>query len=178
MYKWILRPYALPVNIVYSDILKSLIASELLMTSSTPLNSAQNVEDYMLNKQVGYVLRRANQRHLTIFAAHIPALTPTQFGALAKLCELGRVSQNELGRQTAMDAATIKGVVDRLRKRDLVKTESDPDDQRRLYVRASKAGRALYFASIPAARQISEQTLSPLSKKEARQLMQLLEKLA
>ena len=44
----------------------------------------------------------------------IEDLTPTQWAALAKLRELGDCSQNHLGRLTAMDAATIKEVVDRL----------------------------------------------------------------
>jgi len=38
-------------------------------------------------------------------------LTPTRFAAMAKLLEHGSLSQNELGRMTAMDIATIKGVV-------------------------------------------------------------------
>ena len=36
-------------------------------------------------------------------------VTPTQFAALAKLDDAGPVSQNELGRLTAMDPATIWG---------------------------------------------------------------------
>ncbi len=132
---------------------------------------------YQLTNQVGYILRRANQRHLTIFAEHIPALTPTQFAALAKLCELGPVSQNELGRQTAMDGATIKGVVDRLRKRDLVHTRPNSDDQRRLFVEASEEGRKLYKTNIQAAKQISDKTLQSLSELEAKTFLELLAKI-
>ena len=77
-------------------------------------------DPYVLERQVGFVMRRAVQRHIAIFSSLIPELTPTQFAALAKLCELGQASQNELGRLTSMDAATIKGVVDRLRARDLI----------------------------------------------------------
>jgi hypothetical protein len=70
-------------------------------------------EPYVLDEQVGFALRQAQQRHTTIFAAKmIEDLTPTQWAALAKLRELGDCSQNHLGRLTAMDAATIKGVVD------------------------------------------------------------------
>ena len=132
---------------------------------------------YQLAKQVGFMLRRANQRHLTIFAEHIPTLTPTQFAALAKLCELGPVSQNELGRQTAMDAATIKGVVDRLKIRGLVKTRPNADDQRRLIVEPSDEGRALYLDSILPAQNITEMTLKNLSKKERKTLLELLTKI-
>ena len=85
-------------------------------------------EDYVLERQVGFIMRRAVQRHIAIFAALIPDMTPTQFAALAKLCELGQASQNELGRLTSMDVATIKGVVDRLRARQLVTAEAQESD--------------------------------------------------
>ena len=61
------------------------------------------------------MLRLAQQRHTTIFASlMIEELTPTQWAAIAKLKEIGPSSQNLLGRLTAMDGATIKGVIDRL----------------------------------------------------------------
>ena len=70
---------------------------------------------YRLEDQVGFYLRRAGQRHAAIFAEYMTDdLTPTQWAALVKLAEFVSLSQNLLGRETAMDAATIKGVVDRL----------------------------------------------------------------
>ncbi len=91
-------------------------------------------KDYRLDDQIGYILRRVTQRHLALFAAAIPEVTTTQFAVLARLAEIGPVSQNHLGRETAMDAATIKGVVDRLAKLGLVATTADPADRRRLTV--------------------------------------------
>ena len=81
---------------------------------------------YRLDEQVGYLLRRVNQRHLAVFAGVIPEVTTTQLAAIAKLAELGPLSQNQLGRATAMDAATIKGVVGRLVQRRLVTTVAEP----------------------------------------------------
>ena len=63
---------------------------------------------YILDEQIGFVLRQVWQRHATIFAREIGInLTPTQWAALAKLTETGPCSQNLLGRLTAMDVATI-----------------------------------------------------------------------
>ena len=76
--------------------------------------------DYHLQDQVGFVLRKAHQRHVAIFASHIADLTPPQFAALAKLSDVGETSQNQLGQLIAMDAATVKGVIDRLKSRGLV----------------------------------------------------------
>lgn len=131
-------------------------------------------EDYRLDDQIGYILRRVTQRHLSIFAAAIPEVTTTQFAVLARLAEIGPVSQNHLGRATAMDAATIKGVVDRLAKLGLVATTADPADRRRLIVSLTEAGSGLVTARTATALRISADTVSPLSAGEARTLMQLL----
>lgn len=132
---------------------------------------------YDLGAQVGHILRRATQRHVSIFADHIPDLTPTQFAALARLCEAGPVSQNELGRRTAMDAATIKGVIDRLRKRGYVATAPDPKDQRRLLVSASTSGRRTFAKLTAAALAITAETLAPLNAAEQARFLRLLAKL-
>ncbi|MEI4484585.1 MarR family transcriptional regulator [Frigidibacter sp. MR17.14] len=132
---------------------------------------------YILDEQVGFVLRRVTQRHLAIFSAAIPELTTTQFTTLAKLHELGPLSQNHLGRVTAMDGATIKGVVDRLTRQGLVQTSPDPDDRRRLTVSLTDAGRMSYELAEPRAAQVTEATLDPLTERERAQLMTLLLKL-
>ncbi|MBS0563338.1 MAG: winged helix-turn-helix transcriptional regulator [Proteobacteria bacterium] len=132
---------------------------------------------YVLDDQIGFVLRRVTQRHLAIFADAIPEITTTQFAALAKLSELGPLSQNHLGRVTAMDAATIKGVVDRLRRQGLVQTSADPDDRRRLTVRLTPQGERLIERAKPVAQAISASTVAPLGEDEQRLLMSLLLKL-
>ncbi len=134
--------------------------------------------DYELEAQIGFVLRRATQRHLAIFASHIPALTPTQFAALAKLSDLGPVSQNELGRATAMDSATIKGVVDRLAARSLVSSSRCPDDRRRIIVSLTPEGHARIAALKPLAHRITGETLSPLDETERASLIDLLSRIS
>ena len=66
---------------------------------------------YRLEDQVGFLLRCAHQRATEIFNAVMArfGVTPTQFAALAKLDDLGSVSQNQLGRLTHMDPATVSG---------------------------------------------------------------------
>ncbi len=137
-----------------------------------------NTPAYSLDRQVGYLLRRVTQRHLSIFSAAIPDLTSTQFAALAKLAELGPQSQNTLGRATSMDAATIKGVVDRLVRDGLVETADDPDDRRRLTVSLTEVGARLYAGRVAAAQQVTSDTLSPLNEEEQAILTTLLSRLA
>ena len=86
--------------------------------ASRPRSTAKS--EYRLDDQVGFLLRVAMQRHTSIFMSRIvKGLTQTQFAALAKLREVGPCSQNQLGRLIYLDAATTKGVVDRLEVRGL-----------------------------------------------------------
>lgn len=133
---------------------------------------------YRLEQQVGYILRQASQRHAAIFAARIPEqLTTTQFSTLVRLQEVGPCSQNQLGRLTAMDAATIKGVTDRLIQRGFVAATVDPEDGRRRMLALTSAGLDAVARAIPVGIDISAETLEPLSVEEREQFMRLLKKL-
>lgn len=132
----------------------------------------------MLDEQVGFILRQVWQRHSSIFSRDIGTnLTPTQWAALSKLAETGPCSQNQLGRLTAMDVATIKGVIDRLTARGLTETSQDPEDGRRLLVSLTRAGQQLAEKLAPNAIAITRETLAPLDAKERELLMALLNKL-
>lgn len=132
---------------------------------------------YVLDDQVGYVLRRVTQRHLAIFGLAIPEVTTTQFAVLARLCSEGPMSQNQLGRAVALDAATVKGVVDRLVRQGLAGRQADPADRRRLTVAATEAGKALFAARKQDALAVSDRTLDPLSPAERAVFLALLMRL-
>ena len=133
---------------------------------------------YILDEQIGFILRMVSQRHAAIFSRDIGAnLTPTQWAALSKLAETGACSQNQLGRLTAMDVATIKGVIDRLTARGLTETSPDPEDGRRLLVSLTRAGQQMAEKAAPNALAISRETLAPLDSKEREMLFALLSRL-
>ena len=135
-------------------------------------------DEYRLQDQIGFVLRKAHQRHLAIFASRIADLTPPQFAALAKLADVGETSQNQLGSLIAMDAATVKGVIDRLKARGLVDLTKHDADKRRLMVSLTAEGRETVERLIPLAETITAETLAPLSRKEATTLLKLLSRIA
>lgn len=140
-------------------------------------NKARSADAYQLSTQVGFNLRRANQRHVAIFARHVDGLTPTQFAALARLHEYGALSQNRLGRLTAMDSATIKGVVERLAAKDLVTSRADANDQRLRVVELTAAGRSSYEDAEAQALVARTETLSSISAEEAEIFEAILAKL-
>jgi MarR family transcriptional regulator, lower aerobic nicotinate degradation pathway regulator len=133
---------------------------------------------YVLDEQVGFLLRVAMQRHTAIFMSRmIEDLTQTQFAALAKLLAVGPCSQNQLARLIYLDAATTKGVVDRLEARRLVVVRPDPHDGRRREIALTKAGRMVAAKATHVARQITRETMAPLTGAEANAVLRLLKKL-
>ena len=133
---------------------------------------------YVLDEQAGFLMRIAMQRHTSIFTSRmIEGLTQTQFAALAKLYEVGPCSQNYLGRLIYLDAATIKGVVDRLHLRGFVTALNDPKDRRRRAVALSDRGRQVTEAAMLVAAEITAATLTPLTADEQRLIARLLRKL-
>lgn len=139
----------------------------------------QTARAYLLDDQIGFLLRRANQRHLGIFNSYMPdGITAQQFAVLVRIDELGETSQNELGRQAAMDQSTINGVVNRLMARGLVKRAKSARDQRRLLLSLTEAGKEALASFVPIANEISELTLAPLKERDQKMLIELLRKIS
>jgi DNA-binding MarR family transcriptional regulator len=140
--------------------------------------SRTSTKRYVMEDQVGFLLRVAMQRHTSIFMSLMAHdLTQTQFAALAKLVEVGTCSQNHLGRLIYLDATTIKGVVERLRTRDLVRIEINPKDRRRSMIVVTKSGCRAVKEAIILAHRITAETLAPLKFLEQRQIVRLLQKM-
>lgn len=142
-------------------------------------NSNGKVHRYNLNDQVGYLLRLAHQRHAEIFKLHtIEKLTPTQFSALLRIAQQGKVSQNHLGRLAGMDVATVKGVVERLKDKGFVELKPDLEDKRRLVISLSDKGKNIVAGLEEIGANITEETLSPLNDAERATLVKLLQKIS
>ncbi|SDF24461.1 MarR family winged helix-turn-helix transcriptional regulator [Limimaricola pyoseonensis] len=134
---------------------------------------------YALDGQIGYLLRRAQQRHLSIFHTHMAeGLTAQQFAVLAKLSEIGETSQNALGRQTSMDQSTINGVVQRMVKRGLISKKRSSTDARMIGLDLTREGRRVLARVLPLASEITQLTLAPLSEKDQQRLLKLLNKIS
>lgn len=141
--------------------------------------AAQAADAYVLEAQVGHLMRRANQRHIALFTQifGIDGLTPMQYAALVKIGDQGEVSQNLLGRLVAMDPATSQGVVKRLVDQGLVTRRDDPHDRRRTLLTLTAAGQRAVADHIPLGRVATDETLAPLSADERAEFLRLLARL-
>ena len=133
---------------------------------------------YDFREQVGFLLRTAFQRHTSIFMAHmVPSLTQAQLAAIAALYYDEPLPHNELGQRIGFDATTVKGIVDRLKKRGLVKTWTTLEDRRSRTVILTARGRQIFEDAVPHARKITRETLKPLSSDEQMLLIGFLKRI-
>lgn len=137
-------------------------------------------ESYRLEDQAGFKLRKAHQRASEVFAAVMTEfdVTPPQFAALSKLYDTGGATQAELGRMTAMDPATISGLVNRLKRRGLADQSVDPADARAVRVKLTAKGRALSLEMRGRGDAVSEAILAPLPAADRARFLAILDRLA
>ena len=138
-----------------------------------------NNETYDFSAQVGHLLRRAYQRHTALFQQFIPdsQLTVAQFVVLCTLRDHGGSSLSEIVKATVIDQATIRGVIDRLKGRQLVRVDHDPGDKRKVVVSLTEAGQAMVEQMQPFGLAITERTFGPLNPAERVALVYLLRRM-
>lgn len=136
--------------------------------------------DYSLDASAGHLLRLAHQRYQAIFQERASGLglTGPQFATLLRLCQLGRATQNHLGRLAGMDSATIQGVVRRLIARGFMRTASDPLDRRMRVLTMTPEGEAVVREGQQAGTQANDALMVSLSERERVQLISLLRRLS
>ena len=136
-------------------------------------------ENYHFTEQVGHLLRKVYQRHVAIFQQNVgdSQLTAVQFITLCAVRDMGPSSLTELVQVTAVDQATIRGIVERLKARDLITVTPDPIDRRKVVVGLTDAGGALLAETVPQAAKITELTFGTLNPAERIALIFLLNKM-
>lgn len=134
---------------------------------------------YDFTKQIGFLLRRAYQRHTAIFRQTVPEsqLTAAQFVVMLTVRDRGPCEIPGIVQQTAIDEASLRGIVERLKWRKLLNAEHEPGDARRMVVSLTPAGQEMLEQTVPFAQEITEQTYGDLSAQERATLVALLHKM-
>lgn len=150
------------------------------MTKNTRRSSdLPPTEEYDFSDQVGHLLRRAYQRHTALFQQMIPdtQLTAAQFVVLCAVRDSGACSLSHIVKKTAIDQATIRGVIDRLKARKLVSVRHDEIDRRKVLVSLTETGERLVESMVPFAWDITEKTFEGFNPAERMALLYLLNKM-
>lgn len=134
---------------------------------------------YDLDHHPAHIIRKVHQRATTCFQQVMAGedLTPTQFAALATILRYGDVSQNHLGRLTAMDPSTISLVVRKLRKLGLVTSGASSTDQRMVIITLTNAGVDYTLERLTKSNEAGNRLLAPLSAAEQALLLELLQRI-
>jgi len=134
---------------------------------------------YDFSEQVGHLLRRAYQRHTALFQQIIPdtQLTAAQFVVLCAVRDSGACSLSEIVKLTAIDQATVRGVIDRLKTRKLLAVRHDEADRRKVLVSLTPDGQTLVGEMVPFAFEITEKTFNGFNPAERLALVYLLNKM-
>lgn len=139
---------------------------------------ASCADTYDLGDNIGFLLRVCHQKSIAVFNMYAPhGLSAPRFAALAALAKSdGPMPQNRLGRMIAADAATIKGIVDRLRACGAVDTAANPADRRQRLVSLTDSGRQMYEEGVSASEQSADAMTEDLTPAEAGMLCELLKR--
>lgn len=134
---------------------------------------------FVLEQAPGYLIRRAHQISVAIFAeqAILFDATPMQFAVLSVLRDAPGVDQITLAQRAAFDAATLGSVVGRLLAKGWVHRQPAERDRRRKLLWLTPEGERAAGALKPLVEGAQQHILEPLSADEQKQLVALLSKL-
>lgn len=156
-------------------------AVEIVSTASSANQVEQDKahQGYHFAEQVGHQLRRAYQRHVAIFQEMIPdsQLTSAQFVVMCAVLEQHSCSLTDITKMTAIDQATVRDIVKRLKARALLAVDHDLSDKRKVLVRLTDQGSQLINEVLPFAARITESTFGELNPAERMALLYLLQKM-
>jgi len=128
----------------------------------------------------GHLARRFQQIAVAVFLAQMEEagfdLTPVQYAALVAVSAHPRIDQVTLAGVIAYDRTTITGVVDRLAQKGLIARHESSRDRRARELTMTPSGEKTLRGVTPVVEQAQQIMLRGLTKKEATELVRLLQK--
>jgi DNA-binding MarR family transcriptional regulator len=129
-------------------------------------------------KHTGFLLRRAQQKHVAMWQETISGdTTSVQFGVLAVLARRPGSSQKEICEELEIDRSTVADVCTRMEKNGLVHRASAVEDRRRNVLELTAIGSQEFHRIQPYVEQVQLSLTQALSPEEHVQLRYLLSKL-
>jgi DNA-binding MarR family transcriptional regulator len=128
----------------------------------------------------GHHIRRLHQISTQVFARSMHEagldITPVQFAALDALCANPGIDQAGVAALIACDRATAGGVIDRLVDKHMVARIINARDRRARELHLTQAGRIVFDAALPLARNAQDEIVRGLTRDERAMLLKLIGK--
>jgi DNA-binding MarR family transcriptional regulator len=151
------------------------------ITERKPSITHDDLETGHLWQRPGFLIRRLNQIHLSLFFESCKGfdITPVQYGLLTTLDEQPGLDQTSLCAEIGVDRTTMADVLRRLEERGLVRREPSPDDGRQKVAYITSRGRRAMKEMYENMREAQVRFLAPLEPAErlefVRMMMRLVE---
>ena len=148
-------------------------------TKSVSGAASGSVVAFALEARAGHLLRRAYHlaRERSQLRLNMLDITVRQAAALQALAAHPSLSQAEIGQAISMEPANVHGLIDRLKKKDLVHAVRDPANPKRMRVSLTTTGAAMIATLQSIALEAEQDALAKLSVRESEQFVALLRKI-
>jgi len=129
-----------------------------------------------LQRRPGFLIRRLHQIHTALFAEECgeEKVTPIMYSVLSSLAQSGPVDQTTLANAVAIDKTNMTDILDRLKKRGLVRRRVAPKDRRVRLAALTDEGRGLLDRIDEKAHRAHLRTIEDLSPADQQRLMDLM----
>lgn len=142
---------------------RAAVQSELAQNSGDAENPLE-----ALRARPGFLIRRLHQIHTALFAEECGEhqITPLMYSVLTALAALGPVDQTTIADAVAIDKTNMADLLERLRKRGLLKRRISSKDRRVRLTVLTPEGQELLTRLEASAAQAHDRTIAALSPEE------------
>lgn len=128
----------------------------------------------------GYLIRRAHQTSMAIFAEELAAyeVTALQFAIMQTLVDEPGADQITVAGRVALDAATSGSVIMRLEERGWLRRVASPTDKRRKLLWLTAEGEKAAMEMKKPAKKVQQRLLSALTAEEQLQFVAMLKRIS
>jgi DNA-binding MarR family transcriptional regulator len=131
-------------------------------------SAADIARNWQLEGGIGFLLRLLEARYDVLYQnlTRQNDITPRQFGVLMALYQQGPLTPSVLAERISCDRNTLSEMLKRMTARKLMSKKNNAKDRRSIQVQISAKGEAALLSVVPAAAELQNLMLAPLSKED------------
>lgn len=134
----------------------------------TKTSAAEIARNWRLERGIGFLLRLLEARYDVLYEdlTGQSDITPRQFGVLIALYQDGPLTPSALAERISSDRNTLSEMLMRMTARKLISKRSNAQDRRSIQVQITAKGEEALLGVVPAAAELQNALLAPLSKED------------
>src|ERR1700758_5791488 len=131
-------------------------------------SAAEIARHWRLEGGIGFLLRLLEARYDVLYQTLTRQndITPRQFGVLMALYQDGPLTPSVLAERISSDRNTLSEMLKRMTARKLISKRSNSEDRRSIQVQITAKGEEALLGVVPAASELQNTLLAPLSKED------------